>query len=569
MGSDPAYDFMVSGNLLFFTTGKGVAGGKLWRSDGTSSGTYPLKGFRQGYSGPILHDLTPAANGIYFRANDGQHGAELWFSDGSVAGTRLVADLGPGADSSSPSFLEVAGERLFFSSYFALPAGSLWQTNGTSEGTRPLMKPQKLNGSSISLEWYERTAAGSGKKVFFRANDGRHGEELWVTNGTRVGTKMIRDIMSGEENSDPVTVTPFGKGVLFRARNKDHGWDVWFSDGSRKGTRPLTSNGGSEGLTDPFAVVGKTAYFEFDEAGEDGLLWQTDGSPEGTFPVTVADGLMLSPYHRSPMAQVGETLYLGADDGIHGAELWALIQGTPRLVKDLRPGASGSSLSLFTAVGRRLAFFVGSRSSRGSELWTSDGTEAGTVKVAEGFSEVSASTGLGDIHLFLADDKQHGNEWWRSDGTPEGTFILKDIAEGSGQRSLEYTSAMYAVGDDAMYFVADDGAAYGEELWKTDGTPEGTTIVADLKAGFGSSSPAELLFFNRRLFFAADDGVNGRNIWSTTGTAESCFMHAARNGTDADPLMITPLGDRLFFFARSVGKGIEPHALRPSPENAR
>ena len=62
-----------------------------------------------------------------------------------------------------------------------------------------------------------------------------------------------------------------------------------------------------------------------------------------------------------------------------------------------------------------------------------------------------------------------------------------------------------------MFFAADDGSQ-GEELWKSDGTAQGTQLVLDI-AAVGGSSPSELIVVDGTLFFTADDGNLGRELW--------------------------------------------------------
>ena len=80
--------------------------------------------------------------------------------------------------------------------------------------------------------------------------------------------------------------------------------------------------------------------------------------------------------------------------------------------------------------------------------------------------------------LFAANDGVHGNELWSSDGTLAGTVLVKDlntVGEDSNTSELVVVNGM-------GYFIADDGI-HGRELWKTDGTSAGTMLVRDIVAG--------------------------------------------------------------------------------------
>ena len=68
-----------------------------------------------------------------------------------------------------------------------------------------------------------------------------------------------------------------------------------------------------------------------------------------------------------------------------------------------------------------------------------------------------------------------------------------------------------------LFFTANDGLS-GVELWKSDGTAGGTVRVADINSGTASSSPANLTNVGGTLFFTANDGTSGSELWKSDGT---------------------------------------------------
>src|SRR5262249_33559215 len=154
----------------------------------------------------------------------------------------------------------------------------------------------------------------------------------------------------------------------------------------------------------------------------------------------------------------------------------------------------------------------------GLELWKSDGTANGTVLIKD---IVPGSGGnlylalLGDINgrlFFNADDGVHGRELWTSDGTQAGTTLVKDINPGTDSVNPIIVTSLYPqVLKDAnglVYLAADDGV-HGRELWRTDGTPDGTVLVKDINPGSNSSSPGNLAIVNGTALFLANDGTHG------------------------------------------------------------
>src|SRR5262249_42101926 len=149
---------------------------------------------------------------------------------------------------------------------------------------------------------------------------------------------------------------------------------------------------------------------------------------------------------------------------------------------------------------------------------------------------------LNGLLLFFADDGKHGEELWRSDGTEEGTRLVLDINPGTGNSAPALPSALNttAVFQGKMFFAADDGRN-GTELWETDGTTAGTSFVSDLNPGPAGSKPAALTVFNGRLYFQATAGAGGSQLFASDGTAAGTGLVKVLNPTgNASPFDFTP-----------------------------
>jgi ELWxxDGT repeat protein len=102
-----------------------------------------------------------------------------------------------------------------------------------------------------------------------------------------------------------------------------------------------------------------------------------------------------------------------------------------------------------------------------------------------------ALTAVGESLFFFADDGGYGRELWRSDGTVDGTVRVKDIRPGSSGSIRDpgtIPPMSWAGTDKLFFFVADDGT-HGEELWVSDGTEPGTHLVRDVFPGTGGTFP--------------------------------------------------------------------------------
>ncbi len=142
---------------------------------------------------------------------------------------------------------------------------------------------------------------------------------------------------------------------------------------------------------------------------------------------------------------------------------------------------------------------------------------------------------MGGTLYFVADDGTSGSELWKSDGTAAGTVRVADIFPGSGS-GAPYTLA--AVGSQ-LYFAADDGSS-GVELWKSDGTTAGTVRVSDVTAGSEGSYPQNITAMGGLVYFVADGGVSGNELWKNRryrrrNRAGSRYLHGHKRQLSAEP----------------------------------
>jgi ELWxxDGT repeat protein len=131
------------------------------------------------------------------------------------------------------------------------------------------------------------------------------------------------------------------------------------------------------------------------------------------------------------------------------------------------------------------------------------------IRTGPNSSYLKEFTAVGSTLFFTAYDGSNGYELWKSDGTPEGTVLFKDIRTGSGGSYPQYLTAVGST----LFFAANDGTN-GKELWKSDGTPEGTVLVADINTGPGGFFPRSLTVVGNTLYFQANDGTNGTELWA-------------------------------------------------------
>lgn len=236
--------WIASRGLFYFTAndlglGQGL---ELWRSDGTPAGTFQVEDLAPGPAGSDPDELTELEGRLFFRANDGEHGPALWTSDGTAQGTRLVRDPRPGTASHlGPFLLRAVGKTLFFVAPVARRRDALWTSDGTPAGTSPLIDFPTSPAAPAFLD-----AAVLGNRLLFVALDPGRGHELWASNGTKNGTRPLTRftltspfLPLSSSNSRLLPQTPLGSTMIFRANDGVHGVEPWITNGLPGGTRLL------------------------------------------------------------------------------------------------------------------------------------------------------------------------------------------------------------------------------------------------------------------------------------------------------------------------------------------
>ncbi len=425
----------INDSIYFW--GDTANGEGLWTSDGTSTGTneiYHMIGSRR---------FTLVNGNIFFTADENYDGnSELWLTDGTHDGTRQIKVINTYCQCDSISGLKSFKNLLFFSAFDPVYSWELWRSDGIAQGTamvkniHPEEQYEQGSGAAPDFEFQDH--------LYFAADDGTHGSELWVSDGTNVGTYIFDDINPGgqESHSAPSHFINFGDKFLFSAFTDSTGRELWISKGLVNGSN-------------------------------DGTLLLKD-----IFPGT-KDGVANSSDPENLVLFEGKVYFIAAD-----------------------------------------SYNPDNPSLKNYALWSTDGTPEGTSKVYGhpdwyGNYIPGQLTVVGDKLFFVAGDQVHQVEVWVSDGTASGTHLLKDIYPGRKDGFFDYPRGLTKVGA-SLYFAANDGRT-GSELWKSDGTADGTVLVKDIVPGSDGSQPDEFVVTPSHLFFR----VNSMELWAIDRNATS------------------------------------------------
>jgi ELWxxDGT repeat protein len=229
------------GGVVFFSATDGVFGRELWKSDGTDGGTVMVRDINTGSEGSEACCLFPGGGMLYFRASDGFSGAELWRSDGIEGGTFQVRDINVGTPSSDPLPFARLGGAVLVVADDGMNGRELWRSDGTDGGTVfvrdinpgpfsafPVLEPEDIELHPEVAVWE------SEEIVYFPANDGAIGIELWGTDGTEAGTRLIRELNPFGDSVDDLAVVwrtrsmaTLGGAIFANATNGSFGRTLW------------------------------------------------------------------------------------------------------------------------------------------------------------------------------------------------------------------------------------------------------------------------------------------------------------------------------------------------------
>ncbi len=373
--------------------------------------------------------------------------------------------------------------------------------------------------------------------------------------------ELLFDVRTGPNPSSPQWLTPVGGTLYFTADNLGSNIELWKTDGTPAGTslvkeiQPSTVAGSQPLQLTPFNGA---LYFQANGNAGGRELWKSDGTTNGTVMVkdihpagNAFSGPVLS---TEPFVVMGSAFYFRANDGTNGFELWksdGTAEGTVR-VTNINPTGNSDPAEL-TVIGSTLYFTANDGS--GVDLWKSDGTPGNATRVKDifptGDADVAYLTAVGNTLYFRAEDGTTGFELWKSDGTPEGTTRVKDIR--TGEDASSFPNQLTNVGG-TLFFTAIDGGS-NREIWKSDGTADGTTKVKEINAGTASANPLSLTAIGSTLYFSATDGTNVE-LWKSNGTDAGTVRVTASHQPSA-PQNLANIAGTLYFTGSTTGAGVE------------
>ncbi|WP_165440685.1 dockerin type I domain-containing protein [Rubripirellula amarantea] len=331
-------------------------------------------------------------------------------------------------------------------------------------------------------------------RLFFTATTNTGEREIYVTDGSEVGTRLLTNI-SGATGSEPMNLTDAGDRVYFTSVRADGQRELYVTEGDFTSARAVANlSGAISSEPEDLTVIGNKLYFTAINTRSERELYVTDGTRENTRPL-----LNLHSRFSSEPADI-------------------------------------------TILGDKIVFSANARTGGTRQLYISDGTLGGTVAIASTNPEDLVVL---DGKLFFTQETTNGSRVLsRTDGTTAGTV---QIMTPNGTAFTHVLESVPFAGE--LYFVGQD--ANGSELYSVTSTSTTSRVVRNI-AGRANGQPRDLTVVNQRLAFTAllPDGT--RELFRTTGTEETTTLVANLYGaTSASPESLTKIGNRLAFIATS------------------
>lgn len=529
---------------------------KLMVSDGTPVGTFDVQDLDESVF--VIDQIPVLDDGkILMPFYTPQTGLELGWTGGPFQQVTVLKDINPGPEGSTPFAFGVYNGKLFFVADDGTNGKQLWISDGTPEGTQMIVDTQPGTASSVTAAEEFPVLSAGGEKFFFATNDANP-YDLFKINDNPLDAVKLEDgdkLQPLGAVGDKVFYTDFDKVMMTDAagndvllKNYNIGQQVELTNYNFKGVQ----------LGDKYVM--ELASGATEQRGVE--LWVTDGTEAGTMFLEINPGPLNGVQGENEQAKIdASTILFAGDNGSDGFELWR-TDGTgfgTTMVADLRPGPDSSNPRGFFADNGIVYFKATDGTS--AKLWRSDGTPLGTFVVkdfaVQDFDIKASYTKMGDDIYFFARTDPDGWGLWKTDGTEEGTEYIVDInppgTDTQPEQLMTSSGMLFYVGVDAVH---------GRELHVSDGTPEGTRIL-DIIPGAAGSIPKNLCAVPGGIYFTSaspDEDVNG--IWRTAGTEAT-----TERIVEKAPQIMTKIDDDLYFAVDLGPHGTEYYKITPTKFN--
>ena len=463
------FELAVTESSVYFTATDADDDLELYRMAADGTGLRAVTNLNSPATGQSIFGLRPFRGGIVFRGAEPEDNAEWWIVPEHGAAAYKLAELN---DDGAYTDLRLlgglpSGDLLFEATSFN--EGGIYRTDGTAAGTEQFTADYRVRPNTTTLAFAEGlvfagtrdgqlgliysdgTATGTrqffaGEVLDMTVNDGQlffsTNTTLYVSDGTADGTTEAATLTSAGDVLNVYQLTAFRDGVLFEGRDDTRGYGAYYYDHPNQELTLLRAFAGTDSYLRAFAAADGVGYF-LDATSGGTSVWRTDGTPDGTVLIRELNGRVDYGGNLTGAVHRGAYYFTGvtAEDG---QQLW-VSDGTPAGTRMLpNPGPDGTDYTLlhFASLGDYLfyATFGG--------VFRTDGSDAGTLQL---FAGIPTGLAVHQGHLYFGGETEtYGSELYRTDGTPEGTQLVEDYNPGSASAQPEQLTST----GEELYFSA-------------------------------------------------------------------------------------------------------------------
>jgi ELWxxDGT repeat protein len=493
-------NYLVTDSTLYFFT----ESRELWKSNGTESGTIPLRQFKLNTnvnSGYQFDKLFPWKGNFYFVGYESSTGQELWKTDGTVAGTVIVKDIIKGTGGAIFSNFMATDNYLFYMVKDNYNNTLLYRTDGTALETKQCYLGLNKNA-------YFNPIATLSKYIIFEDYDADYQSIVLGTDGNTV-ENLRKPTVGNRRTENFLTVKDT---AYFAFTQNDKVVEMWQSNGTKSGTKAIISpikylahDTKSKGV-----LLQGVRYFTASDDEYNYEMWRSDGTPKGTFQVTdILKGKAgANPYNYYLW---GNEIVFMANNGVAGIEPWIsnITTGKAQIIKNFNTNnftLERDKFYPFIKINGKFCFFA-TDIAHGTELWASDGSTEGT-NILKNFTSYNLSTRFDDYKNNVFDNKLYLNlktdllnyALWETDATEVGTkMILLDTLKNFFRQPLFKK-------DGFLYYYAYD----------TDTSPKENQTISKIKLGEINPTPIVVMTMTNKESFLFNAIVKNEKIVLTS-----------------------------------------------------
>ena len=418
--------------------------------------------------------------------------------------------------------------KTIFAAYSPLDGCELWVTEGIMETTTMLVD---INSAGDSLPGnalgFTSVASEQGEFIFFDADDGINGRELWVSDGTTIGTHLVQNIFSQNSIDASSKLVPFAQGVVFTTTSNTIHWAnstavVELSE------IPAFDYSAQQIINSSMSMLSANT-FSILNSDADNLWFIAKDSNGDVEPYQLSLSGQLTAYDVNPngnsLAGSSEIIEQGlvvVATANSGRQLALLSSGNITWLTSLMdtstgnwPTNVGTGLGLHSLSSKII--FDAQTTGINPTLWSYDFNNGMTVSLSTDIvipGERTDAVVNGGKIFFDCVTAIFGSELCSSDGTIDGTVVATDLSSGVVDSDVRHISV---IGDDIVFIASADDVGFA--LWSLDSSGE-IQLQFDPYQGLGNNSDSgqygHMIVSDTQVIFVAQDGINGNELYAWT-----------------------------------------------------